>query len=295
MIEELNTRHGLDGLKFVVGENNLPKAVLRLDSGNSCEVYLYGAHLTSYRNAEFGELLYLSQKADFSDGKAIRGGIPLIFPQFGPGPLPSHGFARNRSWGVVSSKRSQDEISLVFGLASSPSIERIWPEKFSAEFEVSLGANLSTTLRVKNEGARDFAFQCALHSYFTISDINAVTVRGFENLDFLDNTKQKERGHESRKEIKIASEVDRVYLATPQNLILDDAGLGRRLIIRKQRLNDAVLWNPWIEKGASLKDLEADAYKKFVCIESGAIEPAVVLKPGAMFEGHQEILVEALR
>lgn len=296
MIAELNRRFGIaNALQFTEGENSLPKAILTHENGSSCESYLYGAHVTSYRTKEHGEILYLSPRADFSAGKAIRGGIPLIFPQFGPGALPSHGFARNRNWELASSQKAADgELKINFRLQADEATRSIWPETFVAEYEVGLSSRLSCSLRVTNRSQQAFSFQCALHSYFTVGDIGALTVKGLGGLDFLDNTKKKERARESRSDISIDSEVDRIYLGTPDELTLEDRKLGRRLCIGKQRFRDAVLWNPWIEKGASLKDLDPNAYKSFVCLETGAIEPSVLLAPGETFEGRQELSVEKL-
>ena len=291
MIKVFNRRFGIPkALQFVEGQSSLPKAILTHENGSSCETYLYGAHVTSYRTSEHEEILYMSSRADFSPGKAIRGGIPLIFPQFGPGALPSHGFARNRNWEIASTEKSPGgELKIVFQLQADEATKSIWPEAFLAEYEVGLSSQLKSSLRITNQGAKDFSFQCALHSYFTIGDIGSLTVKGLGNLDFLDNTKKKERSRETRSDISISSEIDRIYLDTPDELRLEDKKLGRSLRVRKQQFRDAVLWNPWIEKGASLKDLDPDAYQGFVCLETGAIEPSISLAPGETFEGRQEL------
>ena len=267
--------------------------MLRHDSGSTLEVYPYGAHITSFRSAVHGEILYLSPTAEFRTGKAIRGGVPLIFPQFGPGPLPSHGFARNSFWDVISSGvLPSGELWLTLGLQSDAETKKIWPFEFACEFEIRLSAALSTSLRVENTGKESFSFQCALHTYFTVSDISNVKVKDLSGLTYLDNTKQRAPATESRSEIPFEGEIDRIYLRTPAQLTIEDSGLQRKILIRKQGLSDAVVWNPWIEKGKSFKDLEPDGYKKFVCVETGAIEPPTTLAPGERFEGLQEIWLQ---
>jgi len=284
-----------DSIIRETGNGGLERITLRHDSGSALEVYSYGAHITSFRSPVHGEILYLSPTAEFRLGKAIRGGVPLIFPQFGPGPLPSHGFARNSLWTVISSgTRPGGEVWITFGLRTNDETKKIWPFEFACEFEIRLSAALSTSLRVENRGKERFSFQSALHTYFAISEVSNVLVKDLSGLMFLDNTMQRTPATESRSSIPFQGEIDRIYLATPSQLTIEDAGLKRKILIRKQGLPDAVVWNPWIEKGKSFKDLEPDGYKKFVCVETGAIEPPTTLAPGERFEGLQEIWIQPL-
>lgn len=294
-LEELNSKFGkTDRINFALTPSGLIHAKIQSNTGSRAIIYLYGAHLTSWRNSSGEEILYLSPKAEFTAGKAIRGGIPVIFPQFGPGKLPSHGFARNKLWRVVKSSVTDKFTSLTMALSHSAELNKIWPYKFSIEIEVRLSSSLTAVLRVKNEDDKPLEFQCALHTYFEVSDIQKVALKGFSGLKFLDNLKAKSLGQESRSVLTFNEEIDRVYLNAPNELIVEDAGLNRSVTIAKNNLPDAVVWNPWQEKGASLADLESDGYKKFICVETGAIGTPVKLLPGETFEGWQELAMGRL-
>jgi len=51
-----------------------------LPTGESVEVLLYGATITSWKDAAGNEKLWLSEKAKLDGTKAVRGGVPLVFP-----------------------------------------------------------------------------------------------------------------------------------------------------------------------------------------------------------------------
>lgn len=104
-----------------------------LPSGDSVQVYLYGATVTSWKTSDGTERLFLSTAAVLDGSKPIRGGVPIVFPVFGPPPkdhptsqLPQHGFARNSNWEFLGSSSSEntstkadDSVKLDFGLSSA--------------------------------------------------------------------------------------------------------------------------------------------------------------------------------
>ena len=83
-------------------------------------VALHGAHLLSWSTADGRERLFLSERAVFDGRTAIRGGIPVIFPQFAErGSLVKHGFARILPWTFRGSGETGLGTRATFALASS--------------------------------------------------------------------------------------------------------------------------------------------------------------------------------
>src|SRR4051794_21115769 len=149
--------------------------VLVSPSGGGAEVRLHGAHVVRWTDASGDELLYLSPRSRFGDGAAIRGGIPVIFPQFADlGPLPKHGFARTSEWALA--ERSAD--SAVLRLADSPATRAVWDHAFEADLRVEAGDALTVTLAIRNTGDAAFEFTAALHSYLRVGDVRRAAVLG---------------------------------------------------------------------------------------------------------------------
>ena len=164
--------------------NNILTA--HLPSGDSVEVYLYGATVTSWKTSNGQEQLFLSSAAVLNGTKPIRGGIPLVFPVFGPPPknhatsaLPQHGFARNNTWEFLGKSSSEslgqkadDSVQLDFGLSSSMLDEKVkgsWPHEFGLVYSVTLGkGRLEIQLQVQNKGEQSFEFQSLFHKYLAI-------------------------------------------------------------------------------------------------------------------------------
>src|SRR5689334_18278325 len=102
---ELNERFADDGLHFEDAAGGLVRAVIETPAAQG-EVYLHGAHITRFAPAGHAPVLFLSEKSQFAPDKAIRGGVPICFPWFGPRAsdetAPMHGFARVLEWSVES-------------------------------------------------------------------------------------------------------------------------------------------------------------------------------------------------
>jgi galactose mutarotase-like enzyme len=152
------------------GRGELPVATLTHPSGATAEVYLHGAHVTSWRPADGVERLFVSSASRYAAGKAIRGGIPVCFPQFsGRGPLPNHGFARTSSGWQVESTSSDGpggEVCLVLSLSDSDESRAVWPHAFELRYTVTLrDASLSTDVQLRNAGGEPLEFTAALHTY----------------------------------------------------------------------------------------------------------------------------------
>lgn len=282
------------------GINGLEKVVLRENKGSSVEVYLFGAHVTSWKNDYGEELLFVSNKAVFKPPRAIRGGIPICFPQFSNlGPLEPHGFARNRLWSIdkdpsfPTNSSSKAFVDLI--LKTSDEDSKIWPYSYEFRLRVALGpaGDLMLTSRIRNTNVdgKPFSFTFAYHTYFSVTDISEVRVEGLETLDYLDNMKERERFTEQGDSITFESEIDRIYLGTPTKIAIIDHERKRTLVLRKDGLPDAVVWNPWDKKAKAMQDFGDDEYKHMLCVEAAAIESPITLRPGEEWKGRQELSV----
>ncbi|KAJ0744754.1 putative glucose-6-phosphate 1-epimerase [Helianthus annuus] len=288
-------------VEVVKSVNGLEKVVLREIHGSSVEVYLYGAHVTSWKNEHGEELLFISSKEIFKPPKPIRGGIPICFPQFSNlGPLELHGFARNRLWALDDDPPPlppdvTDKVFLDLILRSTTEDLKIWPHSFEYRLRITLGpgGDLMLTSLVRNTGTdgKPFTFTFAYHTYFSVSDISEVRVEGLETLDYLDNCQKRERFTEQGDSLTFESEVDRIYLSTPTKIAVMDHEKKRTFLIRKDGLPDAVVWNPWDKKAKAMADFGDDEYKHMLCVEAAAVEKPITLKPGEEWRGRQELSV----
>ncbi|CAL5440466.1 unnamed protein product [Camellia sinensis] len=237
--------------------------------------------------------------AIFKPPKAIRGGIPLCFPQFGShGPLEQHGFARNRFWSVdpdpppfATNRTNKAFIDLI--LKHSEEDAKTWPHRYEFRLRVTLGPGgdlmLTSRIRNTNTDGKSFTFTFAYNNYFSVSDISEVRIEGLETLDYLDNLQDRQRFTEQGDAITFESEVDKVYVSTPTKIAILDHEKKRTFVLRKDGLPDAVVWNPWDKKAKAIPDLGDDDYKHMLCVEAAAVEKPITLKPGEEWKGRQEL------
>ena len=263
----------------------LEKITLTEPGGGRAEIFPYGAHLASWKPAGQPEALFLSRASAFSPGKPIRGGVPVIFPQFGDGPLPKHGFARTRIW-----TRS----GALFTLEDTPETRAVWPHRFQLELRVILSDSLRIAVRVCNRDTTPFSFQFALHTYFAVADIGQVRLHGLRGTRLRDHLRGGAESVEEREEIRFDRETDQVHLDIPGPLTLRDAKDGRKLIINQTGMQDAVVWNPWIDKARALPDFGDEEYQRMVCVETGRIATPVRLDPGQAWAGETTYSGQAL-
>lgn len=253
----------------------------------SARVALHGAHLMDWTPAGHDPVLYLSPAAVYQKGKAIRGGVPVCWPWFGPhesdGALPAHGVARSRFWTLEKAEESGDGATLLFVLTDDADTRALWPHAFRLEYEMTLGAELRLALRMHNTGAENFKVTGALHSYFSVGDVRQSSVEGLQGSVYLDHADGDAVRTESGA-VRFAGEVDSDYLTSSPVTLLDPA-LGRKLRIRGTGSGCTVVWNPWIEKAQRLADLPDADYEKFVCVETAnAWRDRVTVRPGGMHE-----------
>ncbi|HWD19916.1 MAG TPA: D-hexose-6-phosphate mutarotase [Verrucomicrobiae bacterium] len=256
---------------FSEGNGELARLEINTAYANA-EIYLHGAHLTHFQRKNEPPLLFMSQFSRFQPGSPIRGGIPVIFPWFGPreGEAP-HGFARTQVWELREvSPLPHGAVRLRLTLPDSPSAALF--SKFSAEYIVTVGQTLAMELVVANGSAdQDFTFETCFHTYFHVGDISAVSVTGLKGVDFLDKTENFSRKTERAEHIKITQETDRVYLDTTAPVEIHDSKLRRRIRIEKTGSLSTVVWNPWIAKSEQMPDFGNEEFRQMICVESGNV------------------------
>jgi glucose-6-phosphate 1-epimerase len=274
----------------ITHDNSRVKAVL--PSGESVEVLLYGATVISWKDRAGSERLWLSEGAKLDGTKAVRGGIPLVFPVFGTAPdhaatskLPQHGFARNSTWEFLGKSTSEStgktdaSVKLDFGLSNSKlsdDAKKMWPYTFNIIYSVTLTAdNLSTSIVITNDGEEAFEIQTLMHTYLRVKDITKVVVTGLDASEYIDK-------------------VDRVYTPAkgPTEPVVVSEGGEQVFSVVRDNLEEVVVWNPWIEKAKGMGDFSPkDGYKNMICIEAGAVKGWQKLEPNDAFEGAQTISV----
>lgn len=269
--------------------HGLPAVRLVAPDGASAVVTRHGAHVVSWRTPDGVEQLYLSERSGYAPGKAIRGGIPVIFPQFATfGPLPRHGFARTAAWEAIGSE-APSGAAAAFRLAATPATRALWPHDFEATVVVTVGAaRLEVALQVANSGGTGFAFSAALHTYLRVPDIAAVRVTGLAGCGYRDQAANGRECLQAGAPVAIDGEVDRIYraVAAPLRVLAGD----RSVEVTAEGFSDVVLWNPGPEKCAQLDDMPPDGFRRMLCIEAAAIEPPVSVAAGACWSGRQTLV-----
>lgn len=269
--------------------NGIPVTELRSPDGASALIADHGAHLLSWKLGDGQEVLYLSERSRYGASDAIRGGVPIIFPQFGErGSGKRHGFARVCDWQLQSSGVEEERAVVRYRLDSEQAASFGWPHDFELTYEIAFTAKeLTLTLDVQNRGATSMSFNAALHTYLNVADIAAVEISGLQYANYIDQVQGGIQAVQDDAALVINSETDRIYLDVQKPLIMSCR--QRSLSIRKQGFADIVVWNPWAVKAAQLADMAPDGYRSFVCVEAGAIEHAITLGAGESWRGVQSI------
>ncbi|HTW95817.1 MAG TPA: D-hexose-6-phosphate mutarotase [Tepidisphaeraceae bacterium] len=288
MAEDLQGRFGIpEVVTFNQGEGGLSRVQIT-SAAAEAEIYLHGAHVTRWRPAGGKQVLFMSKSSMFQPAKPIRGGVPLIFPWFGPRQghpeSSAHGFARVHEWDVTEVKKQSDgAIQLTLAFSSSDATRPLWPGEFTLRYIVSVGKTLELTLEVKNTGEAAMQFEEALHTYFSVADVRQASVTGLGGVTYIDKVDQFARKKQDDQPIKITSETDRVYLNTQSACTITDSMLGRRITIEKEGSNATVVWNPWIAKAKAMPDFGDDEWTEMICVETcNCADNSVTVDPGAV-------------
>ncbi|MGE5986581.1 D-hexose-6-phosphate mutarotase [Klebsiella michiganensis] len=259
VIEQLTpvlSRRQLDDLELIVVDHPQVKA----------SVALQGAHLLSWKPAGEEEVLWLSGNTPFKNGVALRGGVPICWPWFGPSAqqgLPSHGFARNLPWALKGHDEDDTGVVLTFALKSSDATRQYWPHEFTLLARFKLGK----TCEIELEAHGEFETTSALHTYFNVGDIAAVKVSGLGDR-YIDKVKNAEEGVLSNGTETFPDRTDRVYLNAETCSVIHDDALNRNIDVTHHHNSNVVAWNPGPALSVSMGDMPDDGYKTFVCVET---------------------------
>jgi glucose-6-phosphate 1-epimerase len=283
-VAELDRRFEIPGAaRLVAGNGGLAKVQITSPEAAG-DMYLHGAHVSSWKPAGSEEVLFLSSQSRWEDGHAIRGGIPICFPWFGDKAddpkAPAHGFVRTKAWKLESIAQAGGAVTVSMFTESDDNTKKWWQAEFRLVYRATFGSELSLELVVTNRGTVAMRFEEALHAYYRVGSIDDARVLGLDGVHYLDKTdlngKKQQHG-----EIAIVSETDRVYLNTTNAIELEDPVLDRRTRVTKENSRTTVVWNPWVQKAHSLSDFGDDEWMQMICIEtSNAADFAVSLAPG---------------
>lgn len=288
-IEQLNIDHGITGqLKFVEGAGGL--SFIKIDNEKaSAVISIYAGQVLSYQPAnDSHNLMFLSEAAYYQPGKAIKGGVPICWPWFGPDPdglgRPAHGFVRNRFWNVIETEtKANGDTAVTLGLTDTSETRAIWPHSFSLALKITIGESLNLELSTRNTDAQPFFITQAFHTYFKIGRIDQVAVLGLDGLEYIDKADNAVHRLQAGV-VTIHAEVDRIYRKLESELVIDDIALDRRIRITSEGSNTAVVWNPWAKISAEMGDLKDNDYEHFLCVETANADQEVVkIAPGEEF------------
>lgn len=270
----------------------MEKITVRAADGASVQMTAQGAHVCSWIPAGGQEQLFLSKTSEWREGVAIRGGVPVIFPQFGGlGNLPKHGFARTTQWTLEScSNDAQGKGIAVFVLQDNEASRAVWPYAFTAQLRVTVHADqLNIALDIRNTGTDTLSFTAALHTYFAVQDIAAARLHGLQHCQYRDSMNGGQLCTETADSLHITAETDRIYLNTPSELRLQQP--QQVMQIRSEGFADTVVWNPGATGAVKLSDLEPEGHQRMLCVEAAAIGQPVILAAGQSWCGQQQLRV----
>jgi glucose-6-phosphate 1-epimerase len=275
-----------NGVSLEPGPGGLDRLRLEASEGEA-HVFLHGGHVSHFQPKGERPVLWLSRASRFEPTHAIRGGVPVCFPWFGPKAgdpeAPMHGFARILPWALVGVTREPSgRLEARLELMAEAAAQRGFRLELGVTLTLSVGRSLRLTLAVHNAGAAPARFEEALHSYFAVSDVAEVRVHGLEGTSYLDKTEAMARKPGAAGPIVISAETDRVYLDTTATVTVEDPGWDRRVAISKTGSATTVLWNPWVAKARAMPDFGDDEWPRMLCVETANVgEQALTLAPGA--------------
>ena len=259
-----------------LGEAHGVPALLVGTSAATAELLLDGAHLISWTPAGQADLLWLSPDSAFGEREAVRGGIPLIGPWFGPGRdlamEVKHGWLRNIRWELAGAEREGEDVLLT--LRTPEDVKAL-----TATARFRLGAELSVDLTI-TAGARRLELEAALHTYLAVGDVREIEIRGLEGADFLDNTQGLAPDVMPEQPLRLTASTDRVVNSTAEVTVVDERD-GRRIVSTPRGTAKTIVWNPWDTLVSGMADIPDTAWPGFVCIEPAiAKDGFAALEPG---------------
>jgi len=295
-ITALNDNFGIPGVLFFEPHGELTRAVVTTPAA-SASVYLEGAHVAAWQPAGEEAVLFMSGASAFKKGKAIRGGIPVIFPWFGDRhdgqPGPAHGFARTAEWEFGFAALSGDELHMSLLLTPNDASRALGFDHFRVSYHLTIGNTLSLKLTVASDAETPLVYEEALHTYFAIGDIRQTSVLGLHNVEYIDKRDGNAVKTQTDDPLVLTRDTDRVYLNTESTCVIDDRANARKIVVTKSNSSTTIVWNPWAELTAKLADMEPDGWQGMICIESAnAADASITLAHGELHHMTCAIAVE---
>ena len=271
-------------LSFKKGEGDIIVVEVR-NQHASAKIGLQGAHILSWIPQGEEEVIWVSKDAKFAKGKSVRGGVPICWPWFGAhgteDSFPAHGFARTVDWQVIKTEALDDGTTNIrFTTQALDENKSMWPADTQVEYRLNIGKKLEMELVTHNNGTAPITIGQALHTYFNVGDVSNVLLHGLDDTVYLDKLEDFASKHQHG-HVTIDKEVDRVYLNTSNDCVIEDKTLKRNIVIIKCGSNSTVVWNPWQKTANKMGDLGEDGYKKMLCVEScNAADDVVTIEAG---------------
>ncbi len=283
LIPEKLRRLQLTGtIEVVSGNGHLPVVKVRTP-WSTAEVFLHGAHVAHFQKNGEPPLLFMSPQSHFAEGQAIRGGVPICYPWFGPreGDV-SHGYSRFHGWELVkTSAAANGTVTLQFALPKLAG-RQAW-QALRTEFIVTIGETLTMELVATNETCGEtFTIENCLHSYFYVGNINRVSITGLEGAVFDDFALGAGGAPKPACEspLHITQETNRVYPDNTAMVEIRDEELKRTVRVEKFNSLSTVVWNPWTTQKMP-EDWGSSDHLNMVCVESGNVKQnRISLAPG---------------
>ena len=278
-------------------------------------IYINGAHLTHWKPVGQAPVIYTSPKSDFTAGKPIRGGVPVIFPWFSErhdgktGPM--HGFARISDWqlsfAAMSGSNDDPVLHLLWTLEPNDLSRSLGFDHFRVGYRMTIGRSLSLELTVGNDSGNHgsatqqemeqngapLVFEEAFHTYFAVADPRQITIEGLGNTDYIDKVDNFKRKHQQEAVLHLTGRTDRPYLNTTATCVLHDAAGKRNIRVAKTGSHSTVVWNPWDELCAKMPDMPPDGWLHFTCIETANVgDNTITIQPGSTHSMKVDITLE---
>lgn len=296
-IDQLNDEFSLEvhgnNLHFKEGKGGIP-VVEVINKKARATISLQGAHILSWIPNGEEEVIWLSEDAKFAPGKSVRGGVPICWPWFGAyesdtgesnSDFPAHGFARTVNWQVICTEALDNHSTRIsFTTLPQPDNEQMWPAGTSVTYKVTIGKKLEMEIITHNNGSKAITIGQALHTYFNVGDVSRLMLHGLDDTNYLDKPDNFKRKNQ-KGPVTINEEVDRIYLDTATDCLIDDNALNRCIVIVKCGSHSTVVWNPWKEVAEKMGDLGEEGYKRMLCVESAnADKDVVTIEPGKVHQ-----------
>ena len=287
--------------KYLKIENNNNLDYLKINNPLAeATISLQGAHVSWWRPKSSSEdVLWLSSNARFEKGRSIRGGVPIVWPWFGQHPTDNsyciHGFARVIPWELIKSEDLKNGATkLHLKMKPTQDVKRQLSYEFTLELILIIGESLSCSLTTTNESNFPFIISEGFHTYFYISDLRNIKIKGLESAVFFDKVRSFKKGIEGGEIVIDEEEFDKVYINNSNDCYIEDEIFNRVITVKKSNSNSTVIWSPGKEKSEKMSDMGTkNEWRRMICVETvNALENNVVIYPGKSHTIGNEIAVQ---